>query len=73
VADGDDFLGRAAAESGRRRGADPDVPWELRGSGTAPVRHPGAVERESSHPVWVRAAAVIALVALLGLALAGIF
>jgi hypothetical protein len=70
--DVDRFRQRAAEELRRRRNhAAEAVPWELRSARPArPAPHPGGHEPRSSYPVWVRAAAVVALVALLGLALA---
>lgn len=70
--DVDRFQQRAAEELRRRRRlAAEEVPWELRNARPSrPAPHPGAIQASSSYPAWVRLAAIVALVALLGLALA---
>lgn len=71
----DAFLDRAADELRRRHAQAAGVPWELRTAHFArqPARHPASQERDSSYPAWVRLAAIVALVALLGLAIAQVF
>jgi DivIVA domain-containing protein len=72
----DAFLDRAAEELRRRHAQAAGVPWELRtasASARPTDRHPASVEHDSSYPAWVRLAAIVALVALLGLAIAQVF
>lgn len=73
--DVDRFLDRAARELGRRHAEASGVPWELRTAssvarGATATSHPGVQEHDSTYPAWVRLAAIVALVALLGLAVA---
>jgi len=72
MADVDDFLEKVTAELHRRavETSGTDAPWELRPtySGVS-----GANEHGSTHPTWVRVVAIIAIVALLGLALSQVF
>lgn len=75
MGDVDAFLDRAATELRRRHAESAELPWEL--SAVAPSQgarpggsHPGVREHGSSYPAWVRLAALVALVALVGLALA---
>lgn len=79
MGDVDAFLDRAAAELRRRHAESADLPWELgtaghpgrsSAGGGRPAPHPGPREHDSPYPAWVRMAALVALVALVGLALA---
>jgi len=71
MAEVDEFLDKVAAELHRRRveSSGEEAPWELR---PAYSGSPGANRHGSTQPAWVRVAALVALVALVGLVLAQI-